>query len=144
MGRQQVNARARKTRGALHRAFASLVQSNRYENLEVADITALAGVSRSTFYAHYRGKDALLTDSISGPFAVLADTIQPGFAESDLVALLDHFWENRGFARGILVGPTRRKTVDVLIRLIEDRLKSAGLHRRGALILPRRLPACAG
>ena len=141
MGQPLVNARAMRTRSALRRAFASLIQSNRYENLEVADITTLAGVSRSTFYVHYAGKDALLADSIAGPFAVLADTIQPGFSESKLVALLDHFWENRNLARGILVGPARRKTIEVLIRLVEDRLKSAGLNRRGALILPPRLVA---
>jgi AcrR family transcriptional regulator len=141
MGLLMSNARAKKTRSALLRAFTSLIQSNRYENLEVADITTLAGVSRSTFYAHYSSKDALLADSIAGPFAVLADTIQPVFVESKLVALLEHFWENRGLARGILVGPARRKTIEVLIRLIEDRLKSAGLHRHGALILPPRLAA---
>jgi AcrR family transcriptional regulator len=141
MRRRLVNSRAMRTRGALHGAFASLIQNNRYENLEVADITTLAGVSRSTFYAHYSGKSALLAASIAGPFAVLADTIQPVFVESKLVALLEHFWENRGLARGILVGPARRKTIEVLIGLIEARLKSAGLHRRGALILPPRLAA---
>lgn len=141
MRRRLVNSRAMRTRSALHRAFASLIQNNRYENLEVADITTLAGVSRSTFYAHYSGKSALLADSIAGPFAVFADTIQPVFVESRLVALLEHFWENRGLARGILVGPARRKTIEVLIGLIEDRLKSADLHRRGALILPPRLAA---
>jgi AcrR family transcriptional regulator len=141
MGQPRLNARATRTRSALHRAFASLIQSNRYENLEVAHITNRAGVSRSTFYAHYSSKDALLAESIARPFAVLADTIQPVFTESKLITLLEHFWENRGLTRGILVGPARRKTIEVLIRLIEERLKSAGLHRRGALILPPRLVA---
>jgi AcrR family transcriptional regulator len=141
MGQQLVNARAKRTRSALLKAFASLIQSNRYENLEVTDIATLAGISRSTFYVHYSSKDALLADSIAGPFAALADTIQPVFVESKLVALLEHFWENRALARGILVGPARRKTIEVLVRLIGDRLKSAGLHRRGALILPPRLAA---
>jgi AcrR family transcriptional regulator len=109
--------------------------------LEVADITSRAGVSRSTFYAHYSSMDALLAESIAGPFAVLADTIKPVFAEPHLIALLEHLWENRALARGILLGPVRRKTNEVLIGLIADRLKSAGLHRRGALILPPRLAA---
>lgn len=133
------NARANRTRTALHRAFASLIEGNRYENLEVAHIATRAGVSRSTFYAHYSSKDALLAASIAGPFEVLADTITSDFAERKLTALLEHFWENRALARGILVGPARRKTIEVLIRLIGDKLKSAGLHRRGALILPLRL-----
>jgi AcrR family transcriptional regulator len=141
MGRRPLNARAKRTHNALLKAFASLILSNRYENLDVAQITTLAGVSRSTFYAHYSSKDALLAESIAGPFALLADSIQPAFLESKLVTMLEHFWKNRGLARGILVGPARRKTIEVLIRLIEERLKSAGLHRRDALILPPRLAA---
>jgi AcrR family transcriptional regulator len=141
MDRQPLNARSKRTRGALQRAFANLIQSNRYENLDVGGLTALAGISRSTFYAHYSGLDALLADSISGPFAVLADMIQPDFVEARLVGLLEHFWENRSLARGILAGPARRRTTDVLVLLIEERLKSAGLHRRGSMILPSRLAA---
>ncbi len=141
MGQLLPNARARKTRSALQRAFANLIQSKRYENLEVADITTRAGVSRSTFYAHYSSMDALLAESIAGPFAVLADAIKPDFAEPKLIALLEHLWENRAMARGILVGPVRRKTSEVLMGLIADRLKSSGLHRRGRLILPLRLAA---
>jgi AcrR family transcriptional regulator len=135
------DARAKRTRDALHRAFAVLIQGHRYENLTIADITTLAGVSRSTFYAHYGSKDDILAGSIAGPFAILADTIKPHFTEARLIELLEHFWGNRALARGILGGTTRRKTIEVLIRLIEDRLRSAGLHRRGALILPRRLAA---
>ena len=135
------DARAKRTRSALHAAFASLIQANGYESLKVADITTRAGVSRSTFYAHYSSKDALLAGSIAGPFAILADTIKPDFVESELIALLEHFWGNRALARGILLGAARRKTIEVLVRLIEDRLRSAGLHRRGALILPPRLAA---
>ena len=51
----------------------------------------------------------MLADSIQGPFAVLADTATPLFVESKLVELLEHFWTNRGLARGILVGPARAK-----------------------------------
>ena len=135
------NARASRSRDALRRAFASLVQGNLYENLEVASITTRAGVSRSTFYAHYSSKDALLTESIAGPFGVLADTITSDFVELKLTALLEHFWENRDLARGIFTGQARRKTIDVLVRLISVRLKSAGLYRPGGLILPPRLAA---
>jgi len=107
----------------------------------VADIATLSGVSRSTFYAHYSSMDALLADSISGPFAILADTFQPRFVQAKLVALLDHFWENRHLARGILIGHARGKATNVLVLLIEDRLKSIGLSSRGLIILPRRLAA---
>jgi AcrR family transcriptional regulator len=141
MSRLPLNARSQRTRGALRRAFATLLPTNRYENLEVTDVTALAGISRSTFYTHYSGLDALLADSIAVPFATLADTILPSHLEPQLVALLEHFWENRFFARGILTGNVRRKTLEVLIRLIAARLRAAGLYRRGALVLPPKLAA---
>src|ERR1700759_3341377 len=137
----QMDARARKTRTALLRAFANLLLSGRYENLKIADITLQAGISRSTFYAHYASMDALLADSLAVPFAVLAKTIGPDFTEPELIRLLQHFWSNRTSARCLLVGTARRKTTEVLVRLIGARLKSAGLHRRGALCLPPRLAA---
>jgi AcrR family transcriptional regulator len=141
MCRQPLNARSKRTRLAILRAFAALMRGNRYESLKVADITTRTRISRSTFYSHYRNMDALLTDSIRGPFAVLADSFHPAFAESKLVALLEHFWEGRGLARGVLVGPVRDKTSGVLVRLIEDRLRSTGFHRRGSLIWPPKLVA---
>jgi hypothetical protein len=57
------------------------------------------------------------------------------------VNLLDHFWENRIVSRGILTGPSRRKIAGVLVRLIEDRLKSCVRLRRSPVMLPRRLMA---
>jgi hypothetical protein len=36
-----------------------------------------------------------------------------------LMALLEHFWENRALARGIFQGAARHKTTAVLVRLIE-------------------------
>jgi AcrR family transcriptional regulator len=141
MRRPDANVRAQRTRGALHAAFATLIQARSYEQIEIADITGRAGVSRSTFYAHYRGKDALLAASIATPFAVLAASVDQELPPERLVAVLEHFWANREAARGILVGPVRRVTGEVLTRLIAARLRHAGLHRPGVLILPQRLAA---
>lgn len=138
--RNRVDARAQRTRAALRGAFAGLVRTHRYEEIKVDDIAVRAGVSRSTFYAHYSGKDGLMTESIAGPFAVLADVTRPDFSDSTLVELLDHFWENRAIARGLLLGTAGRKAGEVLVRLIERRLKSAG-PRSAALIVPPRLAA---
>src|SRR5580698_6395191 len=115
MHSQPLNARSVRTRGAIKAAFASLLASHRYEELEVCHITVLAGIGRSTFYSHYPSVDALLTDSIAGPFSTLADSILPEFVESRLVKLLDHFWENRIASREILPGPSRRKITGVQV-----------------------------
>jgi AcrR family transcriptional regulator len=133
--------RVDRTRGALLDAFRELILDNRFENVSVADVAARAGVGRSTLYEHFAGKDALLASSIAGPFAVLADTLRPGHDVSKLERLLEHFWGNRPLARALFVGPTRRKTMAVLVGLIERQLAAGGLSRRGALILPMRLAA---
>jgi AcrR family transcriptional regulator len=133
--------RVDRTRGALLDAFRELILNNQYENVSVADVAARAGVGRSTLYEHFAGKDALLASSIAVPFSVLADTLRPGHDVSRLARLLEHFWGNRPLARALFVGPIRRKTMAVLVGLIEKQLTAGGLSRRGALILPVRLAA---
>jgi AcrR family transcriptional regulator len=137
----RTDRRVEKTRGALLDAFRELLLNHQFENISVADIAARAGVGRSTLYEHFAGKDALLASSIAGPFSVLADTLRTGHDASSLVMLLEHFWGNRRLARGLFVGGIRRKTVAVLVGLIEKQLTADGLSRRGALVLPMRLAA---
>jgi AcrR family transcriptional regulator len=131
--------RVERTRSALLNAFRALVLENRFELVSVGDVASRAHVGRSTLYEHFAGKDALLASSIAAPFAVLADVLRVGHDASKLVILLEHFWQNRPLARAIFLGPVRRKTVAVLVGLIEARLRADGLARRGALILPTRL-----
>jgi AcrR family transcriptional regulator len=141
MNQQRSDRRIDRTRGALLDAIRELLLNNRYELISVADIAARAGVGRSTLYEHFAGKDALLASSIAGPFSILADTLRAGHDRSRLANLLEHFWGNRRLARAIFVGDIRRKTVGVLVGLIEKQLTADGLSRRGALLLPMRLAA---
>jgi AcrR family transcriptional regulator len=56
--------RIRRTRDALGDALMALVQEKPFESITVQDVLDRAGVGRSTFYAHYKGKDdLLLTDA---------------------------------------------------------------------------------
>ena len=103
------------TRRALLDSFFIAVLSTPYEDISVEALARRAGVSRSTFYANFAGKNALLAASLRG-------------------AVLDHFWENRARARGLFSPGLRGHIVDVLARLIEKRLA-----RRVPLLLPRRL-----
>jgi AcrR family transcriptional regulator len=137
----RADLRVDKTRSALLVAFRELVLAEHYEDISVADIADRAGVSRSTLYEHFAGKDGILAASIAGPFSILVDTLKSGYDVSRLIGLLEHFWGNRRLARAIFLGPIRRKTVPVLVRLIEKQMIAAGLSRRGALILPMRLAA---
>jgi AcrR family transcriptional regulator len=55
-----MDRRAARTRKALHQAFLSLMLKKGYDAVSVQDIIDEADVGRSTFYAHYTGKEDLL------------------------------------------------------------------------------------
>ena len=55
-----VNRRAARTKTALREALARLLSRKSYAAIRVQDILAEAGVGRSTFYEHCRGKEDLL------------------------------------------------------------------------------------
>jgi AcrR family transcriptional regulator len=62
-GAAALDRRVRRTRKLLHDAFISLAVEKGYEKTTIQDILDRADVGRSTFYAHYRDKAALLTTS---------------------------------------------------------------------------------
>jgi len=53
------DGRVARTRALLQQAHLSLILEMGYERVTVRDICAKANVGRSTFYAHFRGKDDL-------------------------------------------------------------------------------------
>src|SRR5918994_6928233 len=55
-----MDRRAARTRRALHQALMSLILSKGYDTISVSDIVEAADIGRSTFYAHYTGKEDLL------------------------------------------------------------------------------------
>ncbi|WP_155286714.1 TetR/AcrR family transcriptional regulator [Lacticaseibacillus zhaodongensis] len=65
-GKRQVDARVRKTRLRLRRAYFSMLENG--ERLNIAAISKRAGVTRGTFYQHYHDKDEFLR-------AVMADSV---------------------------------------------------------------------
>src|SRR3954470_7596658 len=70
-------------RGRLICAIADSVAAKGYAATSVADVLALAGVSRRTFYEHFEDKEAcFLAAYDSGAeaiFEAMADAVEPGF-----------------------------------------------------------------
>jgi AcrR family transcriptional regulator len=116
------NRQVRKTRTALLEAFNKLVLARRYADIRVADIIRRADVGRSTFYEHFRSKDDLLRQSLSGVLAAVADAVEDGCDLARLRWMLEHFGENSRLARGLVNGPSARQVVAVLAGLIDERL----------------------
>ncbi len=140
MNVNRVDLRAERTREALLGAFFSIVQQARYDEITVSALVERAGVSRSAFYAHFAGKDALLAASIAGPFSILARALTGNELER-LIALLDHFWDNRALARIIFGDGLRRRIVAALTDQVERIIDRGGVWQSGPLIMPKRLVA---
>lgn len=68
-----MDRRAARTRRALHEALISLILRKGYDDITIQDIIDEADVGRSTFYAHYAGKEALLRGGFERLRAELAE-----------------------------------------------------------------------
>ncbi|HVI57905.1 MAG TPA: TetR/AcrR family transcriptional regulator [Luteimonas sp.] len=132
--------RRRRTREDLLAAFFSLVLTRRYHEIRVADVLARAGVGRSTFYEHFRNKDALLSASLEGPFRILATLVTAQPDAGRVQAILEHFRENRALARSLFQGSALRVVRATLVAHVEAALDR---DQRSRLRLPLRLAACS-
>lgn len=59
MVKRQIDRRVARTRALLQQAHLTLILKRDYESITVDEICEAANVGRSTFYAHYTGKDDL-------------------------------------------------------------------------------------
>jgi AcrR family transcriptional regulator len=123
MAHNRPDRRTQRMRAALVQAFTSLLLEPRnYEQITVRDIVERANAGRSTFYEHYKNKDAILAESIQRPFSQLVCSVDIGSDPAALAQVLEHFWQNRSQTRGILGGTTRRAVSRILADMIQARL----------------------
>ncbi len=71
MTNEKGDRRERRTRQLLHEALFDLIVEKRYDKITIDDIVERADVGRSTFYAHFQDKDALLLDGLERLLASL-------------------------------------------------------------------------
>lgn len=126
--------RVRRTRRSLHEALIALVLERGYEHVTVQDILDRADIGRSTFYAHFRDKEALLLSSFDDLRADLRrdiDAMTAGPAPLDpaqpSAALFAHAYAHRQVYRALCgrqgVGTTvHRHLHDVIGSLLREHL----------------------
>lgn len=133
--------RVQRTLTSLRQAFYELVLSTPYDDITVGDLIEKADVGRSTFYQHYSGKDDILRVSLHAPMSAMAQAVKPHTKGEDLQPILEHFWENRQFARRILTGSQRKQVIDCLSSLIEKELHIQWKSVPVAPLIPHKLTA---
>ena len=132
--------RVRRTRKLLHDAFISLVIEKGYEKTTIQDILDRADVGRSTFYVHYRDKEALLTanfDAMHEQLECELDQIAatgPVDVALPAALLFEHAYRNQRMYRamcgrqgGALVQRHLRRLIgDVLRKRLRPQLQQVG------------------
>src|SRR5215472_3881661 len=137
MRNRALDRRTARTRTLLEKAHLDLILKRGYEAMSVQDICEAADVGRSTFYAHYRGKDDLrrssfehlrqhLTERQATAGRTAATSTQPHLAFS--LALFEHARDYLHVYRAL--GRTRGKAIGLgTIRQILTDLVDAELAR---------------
>lgn len=128
--------RVARTRAALRDAFVDLVLSKPYDDISVNEIIEKAGIGRSTFYQHYTSKDHILASSLQGPMSIIANSILPDSTTERLEAILEHFWDQRQFARVIFTGTSRKHVLNSLTTAIEKDLSAYCRTQNARCIIP--------
>ena len=108
-----MDRRQKKTREAIFRAFERLLERGNYDSITVQEIIDEADIGRSTFYAHFETRDALLQalctdifDHVFSPELTKEAThdfsaSSPGL-EPHLTHILYHLQEKRPMLQGLL------------------------------------------
>jgi AcrR family transcriptional regulator len=111
--------RIRRTRRGLHEALITLILERGYDRVTVQDILDRADIGRSTFYAHFRDKDALLLASFDGlreDLGQLLDGTRPDLAQPP-AALFAHAYQFRQVYRALC---GRQAAGTVVFRYLHD------------------------
>jgi AcrR family transcriptional regulator len=148
--------RVRRTQAALARALLHLVEQQDLSRITVADVAEQAGVSRSTFYDHYRDVHELaeaactaMIDNLvtSLPATATFDVADPGpEATQSLEAFYASLAEHAGLYRALLGPQGSARVADHIRRratqAIHERLRDAEDHGAFALKgIPAEVPA---
>jgi AcrR family transcriptional regulator len=116
--------RVRRTRELLRGALLSLIMEKGYERITVQDILDRADVGRSTFYAHYRDKEALLLagfDDIRSALTVESEAAEKATGSSreflqPMLAVFQHVEGHRQFWQPL----SRKGGADLIIRILRE------------------------
>ena len=137
----QEDRRIRRTRDALGDALLSLLAEKPFDAIKVEDVLLRAGVARSTFYAHYTGKDDMLLSDADAFFEGMASWLERASEGAGRVApvreFLAHVAEARPLADALLASRHAPELLAIgrehFARAIARRLAGRGVGDEAAL-----------
>ena len=109
-------------REALLAGFAQLALSHRYNEISVHRIIRAAKVARSTFYYHFLSKDELLLENLCPLIDAMAAAPFVREPTAEMIEWLEHIWQHRVRASGLLTGRTGTKLQAMLVQAMKERL----------------------
>lgn len=112
MKSEKTDPRVLRTRVLLRQALQELVPEKNFSNLTISQVTARAGLDRSTFYLHYPGLHALLEDCARELFAEMRAEIyankmadyrsDPSVLEPFVASVFKHLEKHHRFYKAML------------------------------------------
>jgi AcrR family transcriptional regulator len=122
---KRVDARVAASRRALHGAIVRLTLEHGWDAVTVRDVCRLAGVGRSTFYAHFADKEELLVGGLDDVREALRG-VATGRAFAFLPGLLAHVDDSRRLFRAVIGKHSglavQRRFRAVVLDLVRDEL----------------------
>jgi AcrR family transcriptional regulator len=136
--------RVQRSRDRLGDALVELLLEKTFDEITVQEVLDRAGVSRSTFYAHYRDKNDLFLSDAEDFFESMATALSRFGDKSERVApvqeLFAHVGEVRAFYDALVESERLHDVMELgqqhFARGIEQRLTE--IPRAGRIPLPRR------
>jgi len=129
---EKTDRRSQRTRHLLGAALVELIREKDYGTISVTDIIERANVGRSTFYAHYRDKDALFVGELDRVIEILSQRI-PGQEEIPFfpsLGLFRHVGEEFELYKSLLWTPGIDLLIKHLQKSISQRVEQ-GLQNSG-------------
>lgn len=124
----KIDPRVIKTRKKLRKAFLELLKTRRLSEMNIKDLTTQAGVTRGTFYLHYRDKgtfvETIMEEIIEDFYEEVVTYIPFEGDEHKLVPqiVLDRVFEYIGETPEFFVTLLKEKDADIYRALFSDRL----------------------
>lgn len=127
MDEKIIDRRVRRTRTLLQEAVVALILEKPYPKITVQDVLDRADVGRSTFYAHFSDKEALLVSCFDDLATDLDHRIEADEGAQHLLhaaAFFTHAQERRDFYQAMIEGGGMEIVLATGRRHIEDSIQS--------------------